>query len=119
MPAIRAAAVMKNARQESLRRACRQDQAHGDRPKHTSWHFLAPPTASKLLIGSFCKDRTFAVVDENDRVWSSAAGGGDGRLMGRSCRTLLLNEMVAYHVEQTLQTFVGGLVDCLTLGETG
>ena len=70
MPAIRAAAVMKNARQESLRRACRQDQAHGDRPKHTSWHFLAPPTASKLLIGSFCKDRTFAVVDENDRVWS-------------------------------------------------
>ena len=73
MPAIRAAAVMKNARQESLRRACRQDQAHGDRPKHTSWHFLAPPTASKLLIGSFCKDRTFAVVDENDRVWSFPA----------------------------------------------
>lgn len=70
MPAIRAAAVMKNATQESLRRACRQDQAHGDRPKH----FLAPPTASKLLIGSFCKDRTFAVVDENDRVWSTAAG---------------------------------------------
>jgi hypothetical protein len=26
-----------------------------------------------MLIGSFCQERTFAVADGNDRLWSGAA----------------------------------------------